>query len=310
MSLVSPRGRQLAGWLSFFSLFIILITGLRFYIITRLKPRPLHVEDLFIVISVVAELALTGATFWVANAVYVIVFITFQTAQCSPIWAAWDEALSQTNCRSIVIQEVASVASNLFLDFAVVVLPIPFVTKLQMPLGKKIGICAMFSLGSGVIGILSWRLHTTLTPEKPPDMVYDLYLTALQSHTELFLGITAANLPMLGPLLTRIPKMRICSRLTRSPLSSGSDASKRARSIVTFGSAGQERQGQGQGQGGDELQLLTIEDERRGDHSNKTQNLRSRDSGVSVERSNTNRTTEATPPGPSAQTTHPEAEEV
>lgn len=64
MSLVSPRGQALAVWLSVFTVVILLITGLRFYIITKLKPRPFHVEDFFIVLSVVALLALEGPAFW------------------------------------------------------------------------------------------------------------------------------------------------------------------------------------------------------------------------------------------------------
>lgn len=64
MSLVSPRGQALAIWLSVFTIIILLITGLRFYIITKLNPRPFHVEDFFIILSVISLLALEGPAFW------------------------------------------------------------------------------------------------------------------------------------------------------------------------------------------------------------------------------------------------------
>lgn len=52
---------------------------------------------------------------------------------------------------------------------------------------------------------MAWRLHSTLVPVKPADLVYDTYLLTLQSHLELWLGILAANMPTLGPLVNRIP---------------------------------------------------------------------------------------------------------
>ncbi|KAH8700028.1 hypothetical protein GQ44DRAFT_67527 [Phaeosphaeriaceae sp. PMI808] len=55
-----------------------------------------------------------------------------------------------------------------------------------------------------VIGIMIWRLVTTAVPKKKPDLVYDTYLLALQSHLGLWLGILAANLPTLVPLAKRI----------------------------------------------------------------------------------------------------------
>lgn len=52
---------------------------------------------------------------------------------------------------------------------------------------------------------MCWRLHSTIVPVKPADLVYDTYLLALQSHLELWLGILAASMPTLGPLIGRIP---------------------------------------------------------------------------------------------------------
>ncbi|KAI0095751.1 hypothetical protein GGR51DRAFT_544669 [Nemania sp. FL0031] len=302
MSLVTPHGRDLAIWLSVFTALILYVVGLRFYVITKIRPRPFRVDDALIILSVAAMLALEGPTFWAIhnglgartatlewshvavqiklkvsafwtwtistcackisllylylklfqlkvvfarivwalialNIIYVIVFITFFMTQCKPVWAAWDQVLNPTNCRPSEIHEITSVAVNLFLDLAVVLVPIPVVSKLQMPLSKKIGITAIFSLGFGVIGIMSWRLYTTSHDSKP-DLVYDLYILALQSHLELWLGIIAANLPTLGPLIGHISNMKFIQKLSSSSSSSAPLNGIRKFSLVTFGSWG------------------------------------------------------------------------
>ncbi|KAI1496233.1 hypothetical protein F5X99DRAFT_401047 [Biscogniauxia marginata] len=169
-------------------------------------------------------------------ALYPVVFIPFFITVCHPVWAAWDPILSQTNCRPLEVQEIASVAVNLFLDFAVVTLPIPVVWKLQMPTNKKLGVTAMFSLGLGVIGILIWRMIDTVQPGHGDDLVYDLYTLALQSHLECWLGILAANIPALGPLLNRLSPAKITSYLkTGGSSNNDSRPHHRGLSLKTFG---------------------------------------------------------------------------
>lgn len=193
---------------------------------------------------------------------YAPVFIAIFMTQCTPVWAAWDQVLSQTNCRPAEIHELASVAVNLALDLAVVLTPTPVIWTLQMPTRKKVGVSAMFSLGflyvvypyrkrfrhcqntnphGSVIGVMIWRLITTSSNEEP-DLVYDLYTLALQSHLELWLGIIAANLPVLGPLLSRLKLSKITEYLSSG--SSGRNKPDRGPSgpsVITFGSSGRAR---------------------------------------------------------------------
>ncbi|KAI1338182.1 hypothetical protein F5Y15DRAFT_134431 [Xylariaceae sp. FL0016] len=176
-------------------------------------------------------------------ACYPLVFVPFFVTACSPYWAFWDAALAATNCRPLEIQETASVAVNLFLDLSVVLMPIPVVWKLQMPANKKIGVTAMFGLGTGVIGILLWRLIDTQSPTHGDDVVYDLYSLSLQAHLECWLGILAANIPSLAPLLNRISPAKITQYLKSG--SNNSSAEPRSYpqkfSLKTFGSTPPQR---------------------------------------------------------------------
>lgn len=86
-----------------------------------------------------------------------------------------------------------------------------------------------------VIGIMIWRLVTTAVPKKAPDLVYDTYLLALQSHLELWLGILAANLPTIVPLARRIKIIKWNSYFSKYRSgSNGSDETPRSISLKTF----------------------------------------------------------------------------
>lgn len=50
---------------------------------------------------------------------------------------------------------------------------------------------------------MSWRVYTTWQSSQTRDWSHLIVTTALQSHLELWLGIMAANLPMMGSLLRK-----------------------------------------------------------------------------------------------------------
>ncbi|KAI4858740.1 hypothetical protein F4820DRAFT_454582 [Hypoxylon rubiginosum] len=183
--------------------------------------------------------------------IYVPVFIAFFMTQCSPVSAAWDPILSKTNCRPREIHELVSVAVNLALDLAVLLAPLPVIWGLHMRTSKKIGVTTVFSIGIGVVAIMIWRLITTSLPSDNTDLVYDIYILALQSHLEIWLGIIAANIPPLAPLIDR----KIASRFIKSIVSisglSSRKASNRASFVALDSSSYSKKPGQ------DEFQLLT-----------------------------------------------------
>ncbi|KAG8529695.1 uncharacterized protein KY384_005176 [Bacidia gigantensis] len=82
---------------------------------------------------------------------------------------------------------------NVIITTAILILPMPVVWKIQLSLGKRIGICALFALGCGFAARLTLQLRSlgTVTP------------TAILSIVEQALGILCASLPMAGRLLYR-----------------------------------------------------------------------------------------------------------
>ena len=69
--------------------------------------------------------------------------------KCWPIsfsWNYWDGE-HQGKCTSMAAQGWANSSLNMFADIVVLVLPLPTIWKLKLPMEKKIGIIAMFSIG-------------------------------------------------------------------------------------------------------------------------------------------------------------------
>ena len=77
---------------------------------------------------------------------YFVAFLPIFLTQCHPISYPWDPVLGG-GCRSLSIQEIASITLNIFLDTTIALLPIPAIWKLRMPLRNKLTIGLMFGMG-------------------------------------------------------------------------------------------------------------------------------------------------------------------
>lgn len=62
--MISPHGRDLLIWMVVFTALNLLILGLRFYTVAYVKKRAIRADDVLIVLSVAAMLAMEGTTFW------------------------------------------------------------------------------------------------------------------------------------------------------------------------------------------------------------------------------------------------------
>ena len=94
---------------------------------------------------------------WTRNLIYGGLIITFTFylattiafgALCIPRQAeTWAEAAFSPHCHQVLVMIYVQGVFNVVSDFYVLVIPIPVVLKLQLPIQKKIGICAIFMTG-------------------------------------------------------------------------------------------------------------------------------------------------------------------
>ena len=83
------------------------------------------------------------------TAVYTITFILLAVLQCTPVsynWEGW-KGESKGSCQNLSARAYASAAVNLALDFAVLLLPVPWLIRLRVSLRKKLNVLLMFSVG-------------------------------------------------------------------------------------------------------------------------------------------------------------------
>jgi hypothetical protein len=69
---------------------------------------------------------------------------------CTPVQFNWDKTIATGTCsKNSNVAFILAGATNLVIDVFVVVLPMPTLWRLQLPLERRIGVMAMFSMGVG-----------------------------------------------------------------------------------------------------------------------------------------------------------------
>lgn len=83
------------------------------------------------------------------NIAYLIAFNIISVYQCSPLegaWRAWDGSV-KAHCRDINAQSWSAAILNIVLDLAMIILPLPELSKIRLSVAKKFQVLLMFSLG-------------------------------------------------------------------------------------------------------------------------------------------------------------------
>lgn len=77
---------------------------------------------------------------------YAISFFCIFLTNCHPISYSWNP-VPGGYCKSVTVEEIASVSVNMGIDTLIVLLPMRPLWGLQMAMRKKIGISILFGLG-------------------------------------------------------------------------------------------------------------------------------------------------------------------
>jgi hypothetical protein len=81
---------------------------------------------------------------------------------CRPVSYNWDATVEGT-CGDRNTVYVVAGATNMVTDFAVILVPIPYIWQLQMPTSQRVGLIATFSLGL----LLVFMFHQCLLRKYP-----------------------------------------------------------------------------------------------------------------------------------------------
>ncbi|KAJ6157574.1 hypothetical protein N7470_005166 [Penicillium chermesinum] len=98
---------------------------------------------------------------WTSFAIVVGLFIAVlfvDIFQCHPVAYVYDLSIPGGTCIAQGAFYVSTAALNLFTDLMVLTIPIIITWRLQMPLRRKIAVCAILCMGAVATGIGVWRL--------------------------------------------------------------------------------------------------------------------------------------------------------
>ncbi|KAI0970079.1 hypothetical protein F4678DRAFT_473435 [Xylaria arbuscula] len=128
---------------------------------------------------------------------------------CKPLHAFWNLELQKspgTKCVDIIGFWLGNSASNSAIDFATLTLPIHEVVKLHSSISKKIGICAVFLLGSVALAASLTRTISAIPLHKMEvtNPNQQLIIPGLSTVVESYVAIIGACLPTLVPVYRRL----------------------------------------------------------------------------------------------------------
>lgn len=175
-----------------------------------------------------------------------IVLTLMNVFQCNPVGAPFDTTKTDAKCIPLVTLFLCSAPINIFTDIAILVLPIPLLTRMRLPRKQKNILVITFALGIFVVAVDLIRidflqsaariaLDGTITVStsasqigNAPDFAWYASFSLMWSSVEVNVGIICACIPTLKPLLIRIlPSFSDGNRQSASGDRHGSDVSGR-----------------------------------------------------------------------------------
>ncbi|MCJ1477963.1 hypothetical protein MMC13_006638 [Lambiella insularis] len=129
---------------------------------------------------------------------------------CRPFALNWDHTITGT-CGDTTMAQLSIGSANLIIDAIIVTLPLPLLWRLKLPVWKRIGILAMFSLGAFTCVVTLMRvirihdlLNVTGTDFADEDPTLTGATIAEWSILEPTIGIINSCFPVMRPVLRKL----------------------------------------------------------------------------------------------------------
>ncbi|KAF2127520.1 hypothetical protein P153DRAFT_377123 [Dothidotthia symphoricarpi CBS 119687] len=160
----------------------------------------------------------------------VIFFMT--VFACAPVSAFWNQDING-HCLNVTELALANSASSIAQDFMLLLLPIPFISTLQMKTSRKISVILVFAIGSlGCITTIL-RLRSLRSFKVSIDPSWDYVTVTIWTELELLAAITCVSLPPIRLLLVRILPTRFKKFFTQKTNSNRSKSNPAPQSDVS-----------------------------------------------------------------------------
>lgn len=140
------------------------------------------------------------------NAIFGVFFVFLAAFQCTPVsyfWTSWDGE-HEGKCLNINSIGWANSAVSIALDVWMLAIPLWQLRGLKLHWKKKIGVAAMFIVGTFVTVVSIIRLQFLVSLGSSHNPTYDQIDISVWSTVEINIGIICASMPSLRILLVRL----------------------------------------------------------------------------------------------------------
>lgn len=163
-----------------------------------------------------------------------ITFICLGLFGCRPIRAAWDLTVENPHCIAPKSVYLGGSLPNVIVDFVLVLMPLPYVWRLNTSIQQRLILAGMFALGFFICIVSIVRLTIVMSIEdSDQNATYNIRHFLLWSTVEINIGLVCACLPSMRHFLKMIGLNRLFSSIRGSsrntPGASGNPSSAAVR---------------------------------------------------------------------------------
>ncbi|OTA90489.1 hypothetical protein M434DRAFT_397938 [Hypoxylon sp. CO27-5] len=199
--IILPRGLGTDIWAIPLDTIILIFKALYTLYILYITGRHLvRMSILFFYLRIFSHIPLARRLIRLTILFFIACCIAFDFAimfGCAPFdyyWTMWD-GQHEGHCISINAIFWSGAIIVIAMDFWVILIPLPFIVRMNLPLRKKITTGIMFALGILVIIISLYRLRTINQFTQSQNPTLDFLEVGIWSGLENYVGITCACLP-------------------------------------------------------------------------------------------------------------------
>ncbi|CAD6590416.1 MAG: hypothetical protein ASARMPREDX12_004355 [Alectoria sarmentosa] len=142
-------------------------------------------------------------------AVWALITVLLVCFSCKPLAASFNYKLrfAPTTVRKPESYDVENIFGfcNIFVDFMLLLMPMPLLWMLHMTRAKKVGVSVIFANGAVIAAIAIVRQYILYTSPDAADPSWDIVQIKIWMTIEVNLAIICGCLPVLQPLFRKLP---------------------------------------------------------------------------------------------------------
>lgn len=144
--------------------------------------------------------------------IYIMTFVVFGwlvsiclavTFMCDPIAASYDITITGAHCHSLKRIYLGGSLPNILSDVILILMPLPYVWRLQAPSSQRLLLGSLFMLGMfiAIVSMVRLSIFMKIPLEEAGDMTFHMREVIIWSCVEINVGLACACLPSLKPAL-------------------------------------------------------------------------------------------------------------